>query len=563
MNHASESISLPELANNLEAFLESRVDELSKTITLLEFDTAGINALQFLSEDKERAETLSESKASLLQAERLMKTIRETSGFAGLRAPIARFRQWQAVRQARKAYIEAEAAFEAPDISAERKTRIANHNHQVNIEKSRLPDINDKKAILKEEKSAINQLHNLASDAIQAARNRGWCAPDFQKQFARFVVLVKNNKIEQSLAQLQKLVFQRQPASSDYEEWKREAGNVLCKAYQQYAGMVASGSYSEIARNSIRLATPMLKKKAGEMLTAFNHPAEQWQVLSECLTDPRRLRTDALWAIYWAMYQCGQWVSSTISESDAHEDVLTGKVTAQIDRWLAGWATERLRKFGYPEMRSYMGTLEIASTTEETRLGADIGLVVDLNIGSLVCKKVALFQAKKSLSGVANIGSNAGQLAKLSRRPNTGFYLFYHQSPCRVMGPAPSVCSAHELEKQLTLLGKNIDATHLPLNVYTMGWDWASFVSFGLCNPGSQTGESFSTIEEAFTILGNGDTRNLPKYLHVISIADEPRVKELRTKIHEHYRETAKSLTKEKKHHRSLNNDGPDLGLRM
>lgn len=145
MNHASESISLPELANNLEAFLESRVAELSKTITSLELDTAGINALQFLSEDKERAETLSESKASLLQAERLMKTIRETSGFAGLRALIARFRQWQAVRQARKAYIEAEAAFEAPDISAERKTRIANHNHQVNIEKSRLPDINDKR----------------------------------------------------------------------------------------------------------------------------------------------------------------------------------------------------------------------------------------------------------------------------------------------------------------------------------------------------------------------------------------------------------------------------------
>ncbi|ENH6101884.1 hypothetical protein ACRRQX_001115, partial [Yersinia enterocolitica] len=540
MNHVSESGSLPEMAEVLEAFLESRVEELSEAIASLEADTTQINALHLLSEGKEREQALSESRFTLLQAERLLKTLRKTSGFAGLRAPLTRFRQWQAVKQARKAYAGAEIAFDAPDVSAERKARIETHNDQVNREKSRLPGITDKKTILKKEKSAVCHLQGIARDAIQAARSNGWRAPDFRERFQRVVILVKNNEIAQAMAQLQKLVFQRRPTDLHYKEWKNEAGNLRNKAYQQYAGMAASGAYTEIARNSILLATPMLKKGAADALSAFNHPAEQWQVLSGCLTDPRRLRNDALWAIYWAMYQCGQWVSGTLCESDAHEDVLTGKVTAQIDRWLAGWATERIRKFGYPEMRSYMGTLEIASTPEETRLGADIGLIVDLNIGGLVCKKIALFQAKKSLSGVANIGSNAGQLAKLSSRLNTGYYLFYHQSPHRVMGPAPSVCSAQELQKQLALLGKNIDATHLPLNVYTMGWDWASFVSFGLCNPGSLIGESFSTIEEAFTALGNGDTRHLPKYLHVISIADEHGVKELRTKIHEYYRERTK-----------------------
>lgn len=74
-------------------------------------------------------------------------------------------------------------------------------------------------------------------------------------------------------------------------------------------------------------------------------------------------------------------------------------------------------------------------------------------------------------------------------------------------------------------------AVHLPLNVRSMGWDWASFISFVLCNPNSQIGQSFDTVEEAFTALGNGDARHLPKYLHVIAIADEPRVVALRAKF--------------------------------
>ncbi|WP_175776948.1 hypothetical protein [Burkholderia anthina] len=118
---------------------------------------------------------------------------------------------------------------------------------------------------------------------------------------------------------------------------------------------------------------------------------------------------------------------------------------------------------------------------------------------------------------------------------------------------------------KVTQFGKDIDAVHLPLNVRTMGWDWASFVSFGLCNPDSQVGQSFDTVEEAFAALGNGDARHLPKYLHVIAIADEPRVMELRTKVHEHYFDSVKAMAKvkEKNRHLSRDRDGPEHGMSM
>lgn len=559
MNMNRNPNDLPKLAGELEKAISSRLRELSKSIHLVETDINEINQLHLLSEEAERKIFLSESKSSLLQAEELYRRIRRTSGFAGIRTPLTRFRQWQAVRKAKKNYAVAEADYDEPAKSAERKKHIEQYNQKVKLKKLRLSNLTDQKEKIKATKSSFDHFSNLVNEAIQAARGDGWKAFDFENHFREVIKLVNNNDIYQAQEILCKLKFQRQPSPSRYAEWGQEATNLLQSAHQQHAGMMASTAYTEIACNSILLATPMLKNETLNRLTPHNTPAEQWHSLSECLTDPKSLKTDALWAIYWAMYQCGQWVASATSESDVHEDVLTGKVAAQVDRWLTDWATKRINQFGYPEVNSYMGTLEIASTTEETRLGADIGLIVDLNIGSLVCRKVALFQAKKSLSGIANIGSDSGQLEKVSISQNIGFYLFYHLSTYPAKGQAPSVCSANELKNEINQSGKKIDADYLPINTYTKGWDWASFISFGLCNPSSNIGESFSTFEEAFTILGNGDPRNLPKYLHIISLADEQQIKELRFKIHMYYREIEKTINKKKNPHRTRGMNGPSM----
>lgn len=561
MNHVSQSKSPSEIADELENLLISKASDLSNRIAELDRNIQRIEALEYWNEKNERSQALAKTRTWLSRVERLQLESRKTSGFAGLLTPIATFKHWRAVKDARRACTDAEAAFNAPDIKAERDARITTHNHSVHLEQTRLPGLNHQKDLLKSEKWTVDQFHNSANDAIFAARSNGWCARDFAQQFQYLADLAKNDQINQATAWLRTLIFQRRPSDTLYAKWQDEAVQLRVNAYHQYVGMAASGAYTKIAQHSIQLAAPMLRRQAATRLATFNHSADQWQALSSLLTNPQNLRTDALWAIYWAMYQCGQWIAKATAESDAHEDVLTGKVSAQIDRWLAGWAAERIHKLGYPEVRSYLGTLEIASTTEETRLGADIGLIVDLNVGDLICQKVALFQAKKSQSGMANVGSDSGQLSKLSRRPRTGYYLFYHQSSSLVMAPAPSVCSALELANQATLAGKDIDSARIPLNVREIGWDWANFVSFGLCDQNSEVGESFDTVEEALTALGNGNARHLPKYLHIITIADEPRVMELRAKIREHYYERAKTIEKKKGRQHSRDGHAPDHGM--
>lgn len=350
-----------------------------------------------------------------------------------------------------------------------------------------------------------------------------------------------------------------------YDRWYQEAANVRQKAYSKYSGMAASGAYPEIVGRSIQLTRGVLHEKPLRAVKSHLHTADQWQMLSALLANPRVFKVDALWAVYWSMFQCGEWAAASLSETEVHEDVFTGKLTAQIDRWLADWATERVRQFGYPDTQSYMGTLEIASTDEETRLGADLGLIIDINIGGLTCRKVALFQAKKTKHGVADVGSGSGQLSKLVARPQIGFYLFYHQSQYPLHSPAPTICSAQALAECVMKGGKSMDATYLPVNVRSLGWDWASFVSFGLCQPASDLGETFCSVDEALSLLGDGSQGHLPKYLHVIAIADEPRVLALRGKIHEHYLDTikAKERSYARSRKKSHESDAPEHGIEL
>lgn len=551
------------LANNLDALLTAKTEHLTARIRELESEIKRINSLKLMSHDEERTRTLDGSLKAVNKAERLLTEARKEGSFFGLMTPLKTIRCWVDLNRVRTAYTTAESNFDAIDTKAERSTRIAHHNQQVNSERRRLAILDQQRISFKDKLSTIDQLHTQASDAIRAAHASGWMAADFPQKFRRLVELVENDDIDNATSCLATLVFQRRPTDALYEQWCREARGVRDKAYQQYAGVAASGAYTEITEHSIELATPSLQGHVATTLEKYGHPADKWQALSSFLTDPRKFRTDALWAIYWAMHQCGQWVANATSESDTHEDILTGKVMAQIDRWLAGWAAERIKQFGYPETSSYFGTLEIASTREETRLGADIGLIVDLHIGDLACQKIALFQAKKAKRGYANIGSNSGQLSKLVQRPKAGFYLFYHDSTYPVMAPAPSVCAAHELAEEINRLGKDVNEKNLHMNVRAMGWDWASFISFGLSDPSSRIGESFSTIDEALTALGGGDTHHLPKYLHIIAIANEPRVMELRMKVHEFYRERTEAMTKDnsrKKHH-SRDRDEPEHGM--
>jgi hypothetical protein len=553
------------LASKVANAVGGMVAALADEIKVLESEVLRIGRLATRSEVGEREKALASVSSQVETAVRQLEQIRRQGGWAGLGAPIKTGRGWWAVRHAHSNLAEAEAAFEAPEAQTLRAAELANHNQYVTDEHARVPTVQRELDISKKKHLVITRLQKEAQEAIAAAKSYGWAAYDFSARFREMARQVHAGNISGALQRVSTLVFQRKPAVSAYINWGHEATALRNKAYSNHAGMAASGSFPEIASRSIDLAKKTLHDRLLEILESYPYPADQWQVLSALLLDPRHLKTDALWAIYWSMFQCGQWMANALFEADAHEDIFNGQLSAQIDRWLGAWAAERIPQFGYPETMSYMGTLQIASTGEETRLGADIGLIIDLNIGNLVCRKVALFQAKKAKKGSADVGSDTAQLPKLAAQQQLGFYLFYHQLEYPLFPPAPTVASAHELAKLITQSGRSPDAASLTLNIRATGWDWASFVSFGLCEPDSPWGETFDTASNALDILGGGNQGHLPKYLHVIAITEEPRVLELRAEISEHYRETLASKSKERQADRGSDREiqGPSHGMGM
>lgn len=535
--HEIDCVPLAELAVATLKSMDDIVDAFAGEIQVLRDDIQTIGSLALKSEAGEREKALSFYTSAHETAKQHLEQVRRSGGLGGLGSPIKTARGLLALREARTDLAQAESVFDAPAAASRREGELRAHNNYVTHEQNRLASVQGMLRDRIAAKIAAEQLRAAAADAIVAARNGGWKDSTFSATFRDLAHCVHMRDVVGASERLTMLLFQRLPSSSDYGRWAVEAKAIRTRAYSDHAGMAASGSYAEIASHSVDLARKSLRSEAEKILASFSHPAEQWQALSALLLDPRHLRTDALWAVYWAMFQCGQWMANTSFESDEHEDITNGKLSAQIDRWLVSWAAHLVPQFGYPETASYMGTFDIANKKEETRLGADIGLIIDLNIGDLVCRKVALFQAKKAKKGSADIGSDTDQLSKLAARPQLGFYLFYHQLPAPLFPPAPSVVCAHELSDMVQQSDRSPHASSLTLKVNGVGWDWASFISFGLCEPASPHGVTFTTVSDAFAILGGGNPGHLPRYLHMIAITDAPRVRELRMEIHKHYHE--------------------------
>jgi hypothetical protein len=197
-------------------------------------------------------------------------------------------------------------------------------------------------------------------------------------------------------------------------------------------------------------------------------------------------------------------------------------------------------------------------------VGADIGVIIALNIGGLVCRKAVLLQAKRAKDWEADVGSRKGQLPKLSKLPRGGYYLFYHESPeLRFDSPVPTVSSAQALQQLVLDANKDPKATSLKLDVRASGWDWASFFSFGLCDAASDIGEPFDTIDDAMRILGSGETGELPLRLYLLAIEDEPFTLELKQRLRHQYRRPEPQLDRSvsKSSKKDLGREGAELEL--
>lgn len=545
----------------LKELLVDEIQTFEKRIRATEQDIHKIDMLVLRSEVKEREKALEPTSSQLKRCSRHYLHIKRKIGLGWLFTPVQTFQAWQDWRQAQERQAQAASNFDAPEAQAQRAADIDAHNYAVKEQRHRLPGLTTTLKTCRSRHAALTKFQKAAAAPIAAACNEGWLADDFAEHFESIAALVQQGHILNATKYLPKLIFQTCPSAEAYACWRQEAQDILNNVYRSSIGVPITGALTDIVQGSAELAVASMREAPARNLASCSHPTDQWQLLPLLAASPLHFTVDVLWAIYWGMLQCEQQMAVLLADTKAHEDILNGRFSAYFENWLTEWAAKRISAFGYPSASSYLGTLQLANTPEEARTGADIGVIISLNVGGLRCRKAVLLQAKRAKRGVADIGSTKGQLPKLSRLPNASYYLFYHESPSTLFPPVPTVSSAELLRQRILDMQKDPGARSLKLDVRTSGWDWASFVSFGLCNEQSDIGEKFDTIENALSILGSGSMGELPQYIHVVAIENEPYVLELKKKLREYYRSITEKEYQNSRSRKQRSYDGPELGM--
>lgn len=452
-----------------------------------------------------------------------------------LAAPVRYAKLLLDLRTARETHEQAKLEFDNPEAHRARMARINKHNAEVQAQYDRLHALREQVQQYQSTLDALTSLQTKLFPALAAAKEDGWKSSEFLPTLRMVRHTLTQDNVFMAAAYVDALRFQRKPDEKTYQAWTDEGKAFLAKANGSNSGFVISRAYTNVADRSNQLARAALAPVLDMELEQHPHASDRWQLLSTFFTDPRAMQTDAMWTIYWAMFQFSQGMTDILKRTDLREDILNGIAAEKLSRMFADWAIPRLAKFGYPKTTAYVGALQIAGSTDESRLGADLGIIIDIDIGDIKCKKVALIQAKKAYDGKTNIGNAKHQLSNLIATPDLGYYLFYHQSSASLFPQLPTVCAAATLVEQDALLKRGVDTRSLTLSVRELGWDWTNFMAFGMCLPDSNIGTPFEGIDDALKILGGGSMEHLPKYLQVIAISDSSGVLDIEKKVHEKY----------------------------
>lgn len=521
-------------SRQLEDFLTGEIESFSRQIEATSQQIQRIHGLKTRDAKEERKDALAEATRQVAAAEQHLHSLTQASQLWGVLKPIKTSKAMYRMKQARAQLEKDTARYDAPAQKKRRADEIAKDNQAVSEQRATLPTLEAKMQADLGQRNDLLLFQKMAAASMQAACGSGWLAPGFVEVFGQMDVLVRQGELMSAQQCLPQLAFQNHPSDEAYDRWQAEARKIRDNAYRSGIGTPVTPGFEKIPGASAALAATCMQQQPADELLANPHPVDQWQSLSLLATHPNNFKIDVQWAVYWAMFQCAQQMAETMDQAEVMEDPLNGRFSTYVEQFLSGWAGQKIPEFGYPSSTAYLGTLQLAGTEEESRLGADLGIIISLNIGGLQCQKAVLLQAKRAMQGKANLGSEKEQLPKLSRRPRAGYYLFYHDSPANLHPPVPTVSSAEVLRDHVLTKDRDPAAKSLTQDVRGFGWDWASFVGFGLCNPASSIGESFGTFDDALNILGEGDPGNLPKRVFLIAIHNDAHVRELKMKLRDH-----------------------------
>lgn len=414
-----------------------------------------------------------------------------------------------------------------------------------------------------------NFLKELFEPLSEALDRKAWFGRTTDSLLNLSVSHAKRRDIGSAAKALQSIEFQRLPSEDQFKKWALEYRKVLGGMKQKSAGFSATAAYPGLVKPSLELAKVRFHDAAwGNLVERYEDPPDRWHALPAGMVKHGALIEPVQWVIYWAFLVGSQWFTDSANSADINEDVLTGMLTLALKGQLADSAKSRLLQLGYPKAKANFDFLHLAGKKGESATGADIGLVILLDVGDLRARKVALLQAKVSVDGRADIGSKPSGPAKLTqlqklRDDERDFFVFYHRTNGTSPPPLPTVTSVKQLRESGTLSTGDLAKLSIVAKPREQGWELATFVAFGLCTPASGLGKEVPDDADPLEAMIAGGRDSLPKYMVVVSLShDEPGYHKVMSPLHrEGYRSIQpRQRRQELQPSQMKEREGPELG---
>jgi hypothetical protein len=469
-------------------------------------------------------------------------------------------RLW-ARNSARQALLEAEQKLREAEVRAHTPLAVKARQNAVNRQaeekdrfskaKHALTDATKSLAALEKTWEGLALALMPLTDAVE--RN-AWLGVDAVGDVDLIARYAREGRWESALKAVERVTYQRLPTEALISEWKAANEMKVAAIETKRAGFSAMAPFRGLIKPTLELAATAFSASVWEgAMARFDALSDQWHALPRLLSDPTNVLRQIQWIFYWAFLTESQQFAEDLTQAKANEDILTGDLSGVIRKQLRDWAKPRLEALGYPKASARLDMVRTAGQKGEAMTGADIGIIVNLEVGDLQVHKVALLQAKLSANGSANIGSKASerdhltQLQKLNV-PDRDFYMFYHQSVTGSPSMLPTVTPVSLMVNTHKLDAAALARENVTVRTRDYGWDLASFVAFGLCDPAGQIGRRVAPGADPLEALKEGGRTSLPQYVVFVSLADD-----------EHSYAHVLTLLNQAKQ-RSHSEDSPELG---
>jgi hypothetical protein len=518
----------------VESTLNNATEEVALAVRQAQEKRGRLPRLQPTTEAIELSNYLRTATQALQQAEQHLLAIKAESRWG---KPIAKFQANKAVSAAAQTLAEQQGIAASASETALRARQVALHNdHVADVARQRQQlgqTIDQGTQWLTSSRNLQAQLSLLK----QTLERHGWVSANTAAVLELMHHQLVQYDVFTAFEEGKKLIFQVMPAPQTLAEWVGEAQSFLKQARSEGAvGFTALGSFGAIVSDATALVLAGCTSSVRQAVLQDQEPVDRWYHLADQLTRPEQVVHWLQWAVYWACFQTAQRFAKDMSLAEAHEEHSTGAFLHSFRSEVGQWAGRKVDAMGFPQVTSFMGTLALGGTAAEARLGADFGIIVEINVGGLVVRKVALVQGKVSKNGIADIGSPPSgplkltQLQKLND-PQRDFYVFYHRGLRQASVPWPT------LNRVSTLVSPATDLTAGSLKVPTRecGWDWPAFIAFGLCSDTSGVGRQLKDDEDALNVLSGGHRQLLPSRLIVVAAGGGDYSLDLQQRVRQHY----------------------------